>query len=196
MKNISEILNAMPHLEKGQRWILGIDGLSRSGKTTYVNELYQQLQEQAVPVVIFHIDNFIVERNRRYHTGHPEWYEYYHLQWDVAFLKDHMFSRLKGSESLSLPFYEEAIDSHTTQAVVMPETCVILVEGVFLQRQEWRHYFDAVLYLDCPRDKRLGRESEHTKGHLEKFRQRYWPAEEYYLDELLPMKQADWVLEN
>ncbi len=57
----------------GKRFVLGIDGLSRLGKTTLVKQLEQKLKQKGASFYIFHIDDHIVERNKRYHTKFEEW---------------------------------------------------------------------------------------------------------------------------
>lgn len=54
--HLQSLCNEMPKLESGQRMILGIDGLSRSGKTTYVHKL-SQLLKLTTSVCIFHYIN-------------------------------------------------------------------------------------------------------------------------------------------
>lgn len=63
----------------GNRFILGIDGLSRSGKTTLINKLSHMLQEKNIPICVFHMDVYIERHKKRYDTQHKEWYEYYNL---------------------------------------------------------------------------------------------------------------------
>lgn len=92
--------------------------------------------------------------------------------------------------------YDNQSDTHNIQVVRLPETCLIIVEGVFLQRNEWRSFYDYLVYLDCPREIRYNRESDVTQSNIEKFRNRYWKAEEYYLDTESPKKQADLVFQN
>lgn len=193
---ILTLLNEIPPVEKGKRVVLGIDGLSRSGKTTFVKKVQHQLQEKNIPVCIFHLDDYIVEKKRRYDTDYEEWYEYYHLQWDTEWLKENLFIKLKTSEELNLLTYDDQSDTHNIQVVRLPETCLIIVEGVFLQRKEWRSFYDYLVYLDCPREIRYNRESDVTQINIEKFRNRYWKAEEYYLDTESPKKQADLVFQN
>lgn len=190
------LLEKIPKIEEGNRFVLGIDGLSRSGKTTFVRKLKQVLQEKNVSVCIFHIDDYIVERNRRYKTDNEEWFEYYYLQWDVEWLKDNFFKKLKISNKLHLPIYNNHSDTHKVQSVNIPDTCLIIIEGVFLQRREWKNFYDFMLYIDCQRDKRYERESFDTQSNIEKFRKRYWKAEEYYIKTEAPKKQADLVLQN
>jgi uridine kinase len=194
--NLNTILEKIPKLSKGQRFVLGIDGLSRSGKTTFTKKLIQVLRDKDVQVCVIHLDDFILERKRRYNTGHKEWFEYYSLQWDVEYLKSNLFEKIKVSNQLILPIYDGTSDVHHFHNVEIPDTCVFLIEGIFLQRPEWWEYFDFIAYLECPRDTRFSRESDSTKKNIEKFRNRYWKAEDYYIKNRVPTKGADVVFNN
>jgi uridine kinase len=194
--NLSDLLDIVLNIDKSTRFILGIDGLSRSGKTTLVKKLKVILKEKRINVCVFHMDDFIVERKKRYNTGNDEWIEYYYLQWDIQWLKENFFIKLRESNQITLPFYDGELDTHTIQNVTLPDTCMIIIEGVFLQRREWRTSFDFVVYLDCPRNIRFLRESNSTQRDIEKFRKRYWKAEDYYLENEIPEKQANFVLKS
>jgi uridine kinase len=189
----NELINVMKK-HKENRFILGIDGLSRSGKTTFVTNLKENMQQESIPFHIFHIDDHIVERNKRYHTGYEEWYEYYYLQWDIESLRQKFFQKLQNETKLKLPFYNNETDSSEMKKVQIPIVGVIVIEGVFLQRKEWRDFFHYMVYLDCPRETRFLRESEETQKNLSKFENRYWKAEDYYLESETPQKRANLVI--
>ncbi|AYF07066.1 MULTISPECIES: kinase [Bacillus] len=191
----NELINIMKK-HKENRFILGIDGLSRSGKTTFVTNLKENMKQESIPFHIFHIDDHIVERNKRYDTGFEEWYEYYYLQWDIAYLQEKFFQKLQTETKLTLPFYYDGTDSSEMKKVQIPIVGVIVIEGVFLQRKEWRDFFHYMVYLDCPRETRFLRESEETQKNLSKFENRYWKAEDYYLETELPKDRANLVIES
>lgn len=88
-------------------------------------------------VCVFHLDHHIVERTKRYHTGFEEWYEYYELQWDVDSLREHLFSKIRKCSEVNITFYSNDLDTHTMKNVLLPNDCVVIIEGVFLQREEW-----------------------------------------------------------
>ncbi|MBK5505870.1 kinase [Bacillus sp. TH12] len=179
---------------KDERFILGIDGLSRSGKTTLVKELEADMKQSGILFHIFHIDDHITERNKRYNTGFAEWYEYYNLQWDIEWLQRNFFWKLQSDIQVQLPFYHDETDICEMKEIQLPLVGVIIVEGVFLQRKEWRNFFHYMVYLDCSRETRFLRESEETQKNLPKFQSRYWKAEEYYLEAELPRDRADLVV--
>ncbi|KMP36533.1 uridine kinase [Bacillus cereus] len=188
-----KLINIMKK-HKENRFILGIDGLSRSGKTTFVTNLKENMKQESIPFHIFHIDDHIVERNKRYDTGYEEWYEYYYLQWDIEWLRQKFFQKLQTETKLKLPFYHDVTDSCEMKKVQIPIVGVIVIEGVFLQRKEWRDFFHYMVYLDCPIETRFLRESEETQQKLSKFQNRYWKAEDYYLETELPKERANLII--
>lgn len=197
VKDHSEtILEMVMEKKTGNRFILGLDGLSRAGKTTLSKSLCEKFEEYKLPYVVFHIDDHIVERKRRYNTGRDEWFEYYFLQWDLHELRQNFFERLLLTKKLNLQYYEKESDAHTDRTIELPDECVILVEGIFLQRQEWRGFFDYVVFLDSPQKTRFSREEEESQKNLDKFQNRYWKAEEFYLKAVSPKQKASLVLEN
>lgn len=195
-KHIEALLNCISTNDTNDRFILGLDGLSRSGKTTLSKKLCESLKEKNIPHQIIHIDNHIVEREKRYHTGHEEWIEYYQLQWDIEWLTNFLFGKLKTSVELNLPFYDLKSDTVMLKTIKLPMDGVIVIEGIFLQRKEWRSSFDKIVYLDCPRTERFLRESEGAQENLLKFTNRYWKAEDFYLSTVSPKEQADLVLKE
>lgn len=134
----SKLWDVIRKREQRSRLILGIDGLSRSGKTTFTERFRKDLVQKQMDICVFHLDDHIVERKRRYDTGNEPWYEYYALQWDVPYLRDHLFAMLRRSNEIVLPFYNVALDEQLTRTISISPECVIIVEGVFLQRAEWR----------------------------------------------------------
>ncbi|MGG3912878.1 kinase [Rossellomorea vietnamensis] len=194
MNSYMDLLKNMGAQHDDSRFVLGIDGLSRSGKTTLVQQLSFALEKEARPYQIFHLDDFIVERERRYHTGSGEWQEYFHLQWDVEWLSNHFFQKLKKVDQITLPFYDGLTDTHENKTIPLPKEGLIIIEGVFLQREEWKPFFDKIIYLDCPRETRFNRESNETRKNISKFKERYWKAEEYYINRYQPAEMADIVI--
>ncbi len=195
-KHIETLLNFISTSDTNQRLVFGLDGLSRSGKTTLSQKLCKSLKEKNISHQIIHIDDHIVERTKRYHTGHEEWLEYYQLQWDIEWLTKYLFGKLKISGELNLPFYDLESDTTMLKTIQLPMHGVIVIEGVFLQRKEWRSSFDKIVYLDCPRTERFLRESEEAQENLSKFTNRYWKAEEFYLSTVSPKEQADLVIKE
>lgn len=192
--NVDTLVKTILNWYHGERLIIGVDGLSRAGKTTVVRGIKQGIIEEGKDVCVFHIDDHIVQRNKRYGTGFAQWYEYYNLQWDVAYLRHELFEKLRTAPEINLGFYDSQQDGIVTKTVTVPGDSIAIVEGVFLQRKEWRQFFDVIVYLDCPRETRFQRESANTREQIGKFKERYWKAEEHYLETVDPLSNADMII--
>lgn len=200
MKTVKQaILEAYFRRDKTRPFLVAVDGLSGAGKTTLVDGLNNMTDN----VAILHIDDFIVERSRRYNTGQPEYLEYYQLQWDIQGLVESLFEPLqRGQTYLMLPYYERDLDSIKENELVVESDALVIIEGIFLLRKEWCDYFDYIVYLDCPRDVRykraLNRDTYigNMTERIKKYERRYWPGEDYYLKTDKPCERADLVYRN
>ncbi|MCT4786101.1 kinase [Exiguobacterium aestuarii] len=195
--NVLDVIRSARATHAGNRpFVVAIDGLSGAGKTTLVSNLNGESD-----LLVLHIDDYIVERAKRYETGQSEPTEYYALQWDVSRLERELFRPLtEGVTKLVLPRYDQERDVITEQVVDVSSAHTVVVEGIFLQRPEWQPYFDYVIYLDCPREVRyervLNRDTYlgNPAERLAKYKRRYWPGEDLYLERIDPKNTAHIVL--
>ncbi|RAK22080.1 uridine kinase [Anoxybacillus vitaminiphilus] len=190
--------------KKNQTFVLGFDGFGGSGKTTLANDYKRLIEKEGLRVTLLHLDDIIRKKQDRYNTSFPEWYEYYYLQWDVGYIRQQILEPLQKSGFLDsyIQFYDKNLDQHYEKKVVVPEKSVCMIEGVFLQREEWRPYFDFVYFVDCGKDKRLKRilKRDTYIGNVaeivRKYEVRYFPAEEYYEKKRNPKSLANEVIVN
>lgn len=201
MSDIKMVISEIKSLNRP--FLLGIDGLSGAGKTTFTNKLVKEIASAGHRIVVIHLDDLIEERIRRYNTGKPEWHEYYHLQWNTSEIQEKLFKAVHQKEKLlQLKFYNAHEDRCYLKEESIENCTVVLIEGIFLQRKEWRSFLDYVIYLDCPRELRneriLIRESYtgDLKERINKYERRYWKGEEYYLKEVNPIEQANIIIKN
>lgn len=203
-KETAEILYSEFHNSsfKERPFVVGIDGLGGAGKTTFSTKIMEELKRKNCMVCTIHLDNHIVEKNKRYKTGQDEWYEYYYLQWDLSKIVTSLLEPLHSRYYTLLQFYDKFNDSFSTRHIEIIPGSIVIIEGIFLQREEWRSYFDFVIYLDCSQEKRkervLNRDSYigDYEERLKKYTGRYWPGEKQYLDIVKPVSIADLVLSS
>lgn len=179
--------------------LIGIDGLGGSGKTMYAYKVQQQLEGS----VILHLDDFVHKKEVRYNENYEEWYCYYHLQWRYDYLIQKLLLPLKSGLDVNetIEVYNRETDSYILREIEIPAGTTVIVEGVFLQRPELRPYFETVIYLELDQETRLQRITDrdiymgNKKEIALKYNQRYFPAEEKYIEQCNPLALAD-IVEN
>lgn len=185
-------------------YIVGIDGLGGAGKSTIVNSLKLQLQNENYNPYVLHIDDFIHTKHIRYDESKEEWYCYYNMQWRYDYLVEEILSPIKKGDKIDklIELYDKENDTYVLKSICISQDSILLLEGIFLQRKEIKKYLDFIIYLDVPRDVRLNRVLTRDEyiGGLEdikhKYERRYFPAEEKYILEYSPIENADFVLTN
>jgi len=179
--------------------LIGIDGLGGSGKTMYAYKLQKQLEGS----MILHLDEFVHKKEIRYNKNYEEWYCYYHLQWRYDYLIQKLLLPLKSGLDVNetIEVYNRETDSYILRKFEIPVGTTVIIEGVFLQRPELRPYFESVIYLELDKETRLKRISNrdiymgNKKEIALKYEQRYFPAEEKYIEQCNPVALAD-IVEN
>lgn len=193
----TEVIKRFNSLDRGQRpLIVAIDGLGGAGKTTVVKELVGTLENEYI-INVLHIDDYIVESEKRYNTGNEEWFEYYYLQWDIELIKKCLLKIHNNQQELTLPLYNRATNTVINSKRLFVSNSILLIEGVFLQRNEWREFYDYTIFLECPkhvREKRVLKRDSYigdVSAIRKKYEKRYWVAEDYYLTKEQPLQKAD-----
>lgn len=183
-------------------FIVGIDGLGGAGKSTVSEQLHELLSKEDYNVVLLHIDDFIHQKAVRYNDDYPEWECYYYLQWRYDYLINEVIKPIKQGARLNaeIELYDKDNDTYFPKETVVPVGSIVIIEGVFLQRQELKDVFDHMIYIDIPEEIRLSRVLERD-GYIgdkqqirAKYENRYFPAEHHYIKACSPSENADHVI--
>ncbi len=189
--------------DKTSTTIIGIDGLGGAGKSTISEELLRQYGRE-FHIVVLHIDDFIHPKAVRYHDGYAEWKCYYDLQWRYDYLLHEIIQPVKRGEYFhkKIERYDKENDTYILKETEIPVGSLVVIEGVFLQREELRGVFDYMIYMDVPEETRLDRVLKRD-GYIgnaqeirNKYNNRYFPAEHYYVEKYQPAQHADFVIKK
>lgn len=181
--------------------IIGIDGLGGAGKSTISEKLCQKLEDNNYHPILLHIDDFIHVREVRYNSAYPDWQCYYELQWRFDYFFDVIKEIKSGKKDyIDIELYGKDNDTYIHQRFDINSNSLVIIEGVFLQRREFKHIFDYMVYIDIPEKVRLDRVLKRDtyigdeKQIVDKYKNRYFQAEHKYVEEYQPQNNADLVI--
>lgn len=134
----------------GPRTLVGVDGQSGAGKSTFADELGLRLAERDVATVRSTTDSFHRPRTERLQRGSTSAEGYYLDSHQLAVIVDEVFVPFKaGSRKVRTAAFDEPSDSPVEEFATIPATAVMLFDGLFLLRPEFRSYWDITVFLDA-----------------------------------------------
>ncbi len=142
-------MNALP---SGRR-LVAIDGVDGSGKTVLAAELATMLRASGRDVIEVHVDDFHHLRGRRYQRGRVSAEGFWLDSDDYEALERDVLAPLRSDGSASYRWGATDLERDVRlelEPLLAPDDAVVLVEGIFLHRDELQHWWDYSVYLDVP----------------------------------------------
>jgi len=183
--------------------IVGISGIDGSGKGFVSVEIARQLREAGFNVAVIAADGWLNVPSIRFNDSNPGLHFYDHaLRLDQLF--DQVISPLRENRSVKceVDHIDETATSARKKSYNMQAVDVVLLEGIFLFKPDYRRYFDLMVWVDCSFETALQRalnrrqEGLSTEETIRAYQKIYFPAQTIHLERDEPMKAADLVLPN
>lgn len=193
-------------LERGHPVRVAIDGVDAAGKTTLADELAWALAGPGRQIIRASIDGFHNPAAVRRQRGPMSPEGYFYDSFNLAALRDALLTPL-GPDG-SLLFRRAIFDFRTDQTVDAPlqraaANSILILDGVFLLRDELRDEFDFSIFVRADFDVTVGRaeiRDAELFGTVENVRQRYAeryvPGQRIYLETIQPERRATVVVDN
>jgi uridine kinase len=175
---------------------VGIDGPDASGKTFFADALAATLREAGRTVLRVSVDDFHNVRNVRYRLGRdsPEGF------WRYAFDHDRFRADVLdplapgGTGRVRTKAHDLATDAVLDpEPVTVPAGAVLVVDGLFLHRDELRAAWDLTVFLDVPFTE-TARRLAVRDGILDP--RRYVEAQRIYFAACAPHDRATILIDN
>ncbi|MES5893592.1 MULTISPECIES: hypothetical protein [Bacillus cereus group] len=203
---MKEIANHILRLNLTHSIRVGVSGITASGKTTFANELAEEMKKRGVQATRASIDDFHNPRVIRYAQGKESARGYYEDAHDYSAFKERLLKPLGPNgnshyETISHNLITDILVHN--EPLVASQNMVLIVDGTFLLKKDIAHLFDYKIFVDTDfeiaRKRGAKRETEAFGSYEEAekmFLNRYHAACRIYIDEHNPKECADVVFSN
>ncbi|UXM92872.1 uridine kinase [Paenarthrobacter sp. JL.01a] len=183
-----------------QRQFVGIDGVDGSGKTTFAEGLAAAIRGR--PVLTIHVDDFLNLQEVRHRRGRTSPEGFWLDTYDYAALEEYVLTPLRpGGDGLYRPAATDL--KHNTrlhpELAEAPDNAIVLVEGMFLHRDELLGIWDYSIFLDVPFTETARRMSIRDGGNPDPEHpsmRRYVGGQRLYFEQARPWTRATRVIDN
>lgn len=200
MPALARIVAAIP--DPGRPVLLAIDGVDGSGKTTFAAHLATAFGSAGRWAFVVHEDDFLNPRAVRYRLGRdsPEGYflDTYDLPALTVKVLDAVAAR-QGRHIVPAVFDYRADSPVEVAPVEVPADGVVIVEGMFLHRDELVGRWDLSVFLDVPfaeTARRMAQRDGTDPDPEHPSMRRYIGGQHHYLAACDPHRRATFVVDN
>jgi len=201
---ISRIAADINRLPSNRVIRVGIDGVDGAGKTTFANEIADELELLGRTVIRATVDGFHNPRIIRYRRGRTSPEGFFHDSYNYAALKTLLLDPLSpnGSGRYRLAVFDQLTDKPVSADEEQAYPGAVLVfDGIFLHRQELRTYWDFSIFLDVRFEVSITRGARRGIGFGSADPEsveyaRYVEGQKLYLLECEPKRYATLVVDN
>ncbi|HGG0582881.1 MULTISPECIES: uridine kinase [Bacillus] len=205
-QRIKEIADHIVKLNLTYPTRVGVSGITASGKTTFANELAEEIKKRGLPVTRASIDDFHNPRVIRYAKGKESARGYYEDAHDYTAFKERLLMPLGPNGNLQYEMISHNLITDMSvhnEPLLATQNMILIVDGTFLLKKDVAYLFDYKIFVDTnfeiARKRGAKRETEAFGSYEEAekmFLNRYHAACKLYIDEHNPKEIADVLFEN
>ena len=185
---------------------VGVDGIDLAGKTTLADEMAAHIERRGRPVIRASIDGFHRPRVERYRRGEDSPEGYYQDSFDYDSVREELLEQL--SPGGTGRYRAATFDLDSDVFIYEPlrdasSGSILLFDGIFLFRPELNDFWDFRIFLHIGFDEMLRRARLRDTARFgtpeaveQRYRTRYIPGQQLYLQSVEPEKLADVVVDN
>ena len=179
------IANRRPSARGNGALLVAISGIDASGKTTVAGRVAQELGGQGFNVALIGLDPWHQPQTIRLNPTNPAQHFYRHaFRWDEFF--DLLVNPLVRDRSVTLTaqLIEVARDSYYAQTYRFRDVDIVILEGIFLLKKEFRRQYDLAFWTECSFETALQRAIRRNQvskqGIIADYESIYFPAQKIH----------------
>ena len=200
---IGNILERRAAIPDSRSLLVGVSGIDGCGKGYVARQLQAHLALHGVIPAILNVDGWLNLPEKRFDQSAPAENFYANaIRFDEFFTKLVIPLRDRRSVHLTADFVEETASHYRKHTYDVKDVSVVLVEGIFLFKPQYRNYFDLTIWIDCSFPTALARAIERAQEGLSAantiaaYETIYFPAQRIHLAQDQPRENANVIFEN
>jgi uridine kinase len=200
---IGRILETRSNVPANRSALVAITGIDGSGKGYLTAKIASALQAQCVRVAIINIDGWLNLPHIRFNKTNPAEHFYLHaIRFEDMFAQLITPLRNRGSLRIEMDYAEETATKYRKQICEFEDIDLILLEGIYLLKRPFHHYYDLAFWIDCSFETALERaitraqEALSPEDTLKAYRSIYFPAQEIHFSRDNPQSAATAIINN
>lgn len=198
-----------------KNYLIGISGIECSGKSTLSKKLFNFLLENNINTYLLSGDDFLFNRETRY-ANKNQIQGYYNESFNYEKLFNEIISPAINSDSFSevISYLDWQSNKMISKEFTFKSPFVLILEGVFIFKEQYREYFDYKVWLDISFQDSLKLAFQRTRDLeyygdknyiIKRYTERFYPAQLYHIlndnpDEIcdanIKISFKDYVTEN
>lgn len=181
---------------------VAIDGVDGAGKTHFGDELAAELPRVDRSAVRVPVDGFHNPPDVRYRRGRDDPEGFFRDSYDYDELISLVLEPLSpsGSGRYMPAVYDVAAERSVAPITIQaPPQAILLIDGIFLHRDELVGFWDYSIWLDVPFEISIPRSAERGSGNPDPAHasnRRYIEGQRIYIRECSPAKRATVIVDN
>jgi uridine kinase len=200
---IDGIADAQRRVGRERATLIAISGIDASGKGHLARELAQGLRERAYRVALVGVDGWLRLPQERFNAVDTARHFYSRaIRFEEMFQHLILPLRERRSIEVQVDFTQETASSYRKEWYRFVDVDVILLEGIFLLKKDYRHQYDLSIWIECSFETALQRAVARAQEGLppaetvRAYESIYFPAQRLHFQLDAPMRAANMVLHN
>lgn len=197
------ILTARRQVPARRSVLVAVSGIDGSGKGYLTAKLLAELRAHSMRVAGINIDGWLNLPPVRFSQTNPAEHFYeYAIRFPELFSHLVLPLRERRSLQLEMDFAEETATEYRKQTYTFTDVDVIVVEGIYLLKRAFQHYYDLSFWIDCTfataLERALARRQEGLApdATIHAYRTIYFPAQEIHFARDNPRGAATAIINN
>jgi uridine kinase len=200
---VRKILERRANIPESRSLLVGVSGIDGCGKGYLATQLRAHLALLGVIPAILNVDGWLNLPQKRFVQSAPavNFYENA-IRFEQFFTQLVLPLRERRSIHVVADVVEETASEYRKHAYDYDDVSVVLVEGIFLFKPQYRKYFDLAIWIDCSFPTALaraidrGQEGLSPANTIAAYDTIYFPAQRIHLAQDKPRENADLIFEN